>query len=242
MRFIQTLFIACLLLSFVPKASAQDYYSQPNKTDTTIPESIIRFTDYFVSFNGSLVADSNTIDKNGFGFGTFIRFRAGKRFEPRIGLAFNSVKQFKKNMYTVHNYRIENVTYNMGFVSIPFNLRLNFGKETVFFIEGGGFVSYNVFSRSSGTRHFTAFDESTGKIEDFYQDYHGEAGDRNDWGLDAGLGLKFPLKKHKVYIRAGYSHGFNDLYPYQNNLYNRYYSVSLGFEKNGKINLDWIGL
>ena len=168
--------VTALIFITANHANSQ-FGDQPNKVDTTIPESIIRFTDYFVSFNGSTVADSNTIDKSGFGFGTFIRFRPGKRFEPRVGFAFNSVNQFKKRMYTVDNYRIENVTYNLGFISLPVNFRFNFGKETVFFVEAGGYFAYNVFSRAKGTKHFEAFDTGDGQIQDFNQEYRGEVGE-----------------------------------------------------------------
>lgn len=211
-----------------------------HKVDTTIPESIIKFTDLMVSYNGTLVDDENTSNGHGLGIAGFIRFPFDNGLEPRFGLAYNRTTQFKNLMYARDNYFLTDVKYQLGFFSLPIMLRYNMGEFTQFFVEAGGFVSLSAHSRSRGTEHFEQFNETTGEVENYTRDFKGEAGNRNNYGFQLGLGLKFPVNAHKAYVRLGYHHGFNDLYPFEQYLYNRYFNISVGFEKNGKLDFEWL--
>jgi hypothetical protein len=88
----------------------------------------------------------------------------------------------------------DNATFTGNGIEIPLALQFNFGGDTKFFINAGGYATYTLGGSQSGTA-----------IPSITYDYTGVSfGDRTDYGAILGLGVKFNQALF-IEARANYS-------------------------------------
>lgn len=184
------------------------------------------FNEFCVSINRTNVQNQFTKDRNGFGLGVYHSFRADKKFNPIFGLEFNRTSQFFTSINQGHFAHSTDVTYTYSCLSIPFGFRYSIGSKTKIFIETGGFVDIVLAAREKGTQHNYApinnqynytkneFDKKT-KLSDTY-------------GIYLGLGVRVPISNYELVIKPEYKFAFNSLYSYKDEIYNRYFKLSVG--------------
>ncbi len=91
----------------------------------------------------------------------------------------------------------DNGTETISGIEIPLALQLNFGNDTKFFVNAGGYAKYALSGSSSSS--------IGGVKQSFTNNYSGVAfGDRTDYGAILGLGVKFNQALF-IEARANYS-------------------------------------
>ncbi len=189
------------------------------------------FDEYSISLNRTTAFfDDNTLNRMGFGLGTYFNFRPEKKFNLKIGFEYNYTSQEKIRIYEKPNTYYNNVKFNMGYISFPFLFRLNFGSDKKIFIELGVFADVFLHGKESG--EYQDFGTSTttefsNKMRRFSDNY--------GWSLGIGAKLPFPVKNHKLIIKADYKLGLNsyEYYRYYE-MYNWYYRISFGLIREHK--------
>lgn len=92
----------------------------------------------------------------------------------------------------------DNIKYSSSGIEIPLALQLNFGGDTKFFINAGGYANYELSSTGSGVVSGVTLPKTDAN-------YTGVSfGDRTDYGAIFGLGVKFNQALF-IEARANYS-------------------------------------
>ncbi len=184
------------------------------------------FNEFSLSINKTNVQNLNTSNMLGFGLGVYQSFMTDKKFNPKFGLEFNRTSQFFTSINQGHFAHSTDVTYTYSCLSIPFGFRYSIGSKTKIFIETGGFVDIVLAAREKGTQNNyvpinnqynytkSEFDKKT-KLSDTY-------------GVYLGLGVRVPVSNHELVIKPEYKFAFNSLYSNKDEIYNRYFRLSVG--------------
>lgn len=184
------------------------------------------FNEFSLSINKTNVQNLNTSNMLGFGLGMYHSFMPDKQFNPMFGLEFNRTSQFFTSINQGHFAHNTDVTYTNSCLSIPLGFRYNVGSKTKLFIETGGFVDIILAARERGTQHNyvpinnqynytkSEFDKKT-KLSDTY-------------GVYLGLGVRVPISNNELVIKPEYKYAFNSLYSNKDEIYNRYFRLSVG--------------
>jgi hypothetical protein len=212
-------FLIILILSlFIITAFGQD------KTNFFLDE-------FSASVNRTNIKNDNTSDRYGFGTGAYHSFLSGKKINLIFGTEYNRTSHFIKNMYEGHFANSTDLTYNINCISIPVGLRINVGKITKFLIETGGYADLIISSNRKGTMHTYLPDSNYHLVnKNFKIDEKVELS--NTVGVYFGIGLRIPISKNELIIKIEYKFGLNELYSYMDDIYNRYFRLTVGFKIN----------
>jgi hypothetical protein len=189
------------------------------------------FDEVNVSFNRTNLNNSNTENRNGFGVGLYHSFFSNDRANLTFGLEYNRTNQFKKYLYESRYTHTTDMTYNMHVVSIPVGLRINAGRKIKVFLETGFYADLMIKSRRSGMMH-TNYPRDTGVVVNEVYHVNEKVKLPNSVGLYAGLGIRIPVSRFELILRPDYKYGLNKLYSYRDDIYNRYWRITLGFKLN----------
>ncbi len=219
-----TLFKTLSLLLILTPFALFSQENENNKTDE-VPEVDLFFNEFTVSANMSMVQNSNT--KNGFGggFGIYRSWRNDKIVNIVHGIEYNYTSQTKNRIYEGSSYAYyDNALIKMHNISIPVAVRFTFGQSTKLFIETGAFMDFNVSDRRKGVYKTTDGDGIPMDVvvdEDANLDFF-------NYGFNAGLGARVPVKGLDLLFKVDYKFGIPDLYRFDEKVYNRYLRFSFG--------------
>lgn len=188
------------------------------------------FDEANISFNRTDLEDDNTENRSGFGLGVYHSFFAKSRVNINFGVEYNRTNQFKKNMYVGHYAHSTDISYNLNMVSFPVGIRLNIGNKMKVFLEAGGYADLMIKSSSKGILH-TYIPDQNGQV--IYQDipFDGKADLSSVIGVYSGLGVRIPVSSFELVIKSDYKYGFNELYSRRDEIYNRYWRISVGIKQ-----------
>ena len=190
------------------------------------------FCDEFnVSVNRTTLQDENTEDRSGFGLGVYHSFMSDKKLNLVFGFEYNRTSQYKKTMYEGHFAHATDLTYNLNCISIPIGFRINIGSKTKVLIETGGFADLMINSNRTGTLH-TYFPDENNQVNYTESEIDEKAGLSNSVGFYIGLGVRIPIAGFGLIIKPDYKSGFNKLYSYQDDIFNRYFRINIGLKIN----------
>ena len=184
------------------------------------------FEEFYLSANRTIVNNLNTDDRFGFGLGAYHSFREDKKLDLIFGLEYNRTSQYKKSIYEGHFANSTDLTYNINCFSIPFGLRLNTGSRNLFYIETGGFADFVRSSNRTGTMHEYYPDENNQII---YTETEIDENVRlsDCVGFYMGIGVRIPISKFELIVKPDYKFGINELYSYQDDIFNRYFRINI---------------
>ena len=189
----------------------------------------ILLNEFTLSANRTRVADINTENRSGFGFGAYHVFFPGNANNIILGLEYNQVRFLKKSLYAGHFTEKIDFTYKSHFLSIPLGVRLNTGTSTKLFIEAGGFADIPVRSRRKGmviaTRPYHPGDKLPGPRESEEKARLGPS-----VGVYAGFGVCIPVSNSWLIIKPEYKYGFNNIHDSPGSLYCRYFRIAIGLK------------
>lgn len=143
-----------------------------------------------------------------------------------IGVGYDFTSQYKEEISGGRNSTLEDVTCYIHNLSFPINLRINFGQKIKFFPEIGFFPNFILYAKQKGV------------LRSWAQTIEGGTNTRNvnesilklsypNIGVAFGLGVKIPIQKIALVVKADYKWILNEFYD-EDNLYNRYYRLSVG--------------
>lgn len=115
------------------------------------------------------------------------------------------------------------VTYNLDNLGIPIYFRVNMGKKANFFLECGGFGEFIFSSAKEGSERLSRTIESMCLV---------------NCGISSGLGLRIPIDRYEILIKGDYKWGIRNTMGYHNDLYNRYWRLTVGFKINPRKNIN----
>lgn len=187
------------------------------------------FDEASISFNRTDLKDDNTENRNGFGLGVYHSFFAKSTINLTFGVEYNRTNQFKHSMYQGHYAHSTDITYNLNMISFPVGVRLNIGNKIKVFAEAGGYADLVIKSTRKGILH-TYLPDQNGQI--VYKDtpFDEKADLSNVIGVYSGLGVRIPVPWFELVIKTDYKYGFNDLYSNRDEIYNRYWRISVGIK------------
>lgn len=212
-----------LLLAFVPFSMfAQE--DESNKSDQ-LTEVDLFFNEFTVSANMTMINDPNTTNGFGGGFGIYRSWRNDKIVNIVHGIEYNYSSQRKDKVFEGSSYAYyNNALYKMHNISVPVAARFTFGEKTKLFLETGLFVDFNLSDRRVGVFNTTDQDGIPMEVEvneDANLDFF-------NYGFNAGLGTRIPIKGLDLLFKLDYKFGIPDLYRFDENFYNRYLRFSIG--------------
>ena len=181
------------------------------------------FREFQFSFNRAHVSSPN--DYISFGMGAYHYLFELNHLHFIFGLEYNRNSVYVEDLYNGHNSRLQDVTYIFHNVSIPLTFRLNIGERFGIFVEAGGYLDFNIYSRYHGKTFY--IDYQTGKTQTFYFDERIGI-PSPDYGPVFGGGIKFTAFHRKWIIKADYKLGMVPFWNYMDVLYNHYYRLSVG--------------
>ncbi|MEX1191311.1 MAG: outer membrane beta-barrel protein [Brumimicrobium sp.] len=157
------------------------------------------------------VSVNNTISVERFGVGLGVKhvFFKPKKINLISGMEYNLNRFEIDYFYEGHYAHSTDVFYTLHNLSIPLYFRLNFGNETKFFFETGGFLDFIFNASRSGTRHISSSNQTGEKEVEFNE--RASLYSTINYGGSMGVGLSFPLNKYRMFIKPDYKLGFVDL-------------------------------
>lgn len=144
--------------------------------------------------------NSKPLRNLGFSVDAFHIFRKNKRINVLLGIGFSTINCFfnyipgDMSSSKTHPYHYENEQNTSFNIVVPFFWRINFGKKTKFFIFQGVSASFGVLGIKKGIY----VKDYLNKERTVYK-FVGTAGLMG--GLDIGIGLTIPMKKHQLIVR-----------------------------------------
>lgn len=182
--------------------------------------------EFNLSVNSTTIANANTENRLGFGLGFNYVFRPDKKLNVVSGLEYDRTSIYTKHMITDRpDTYSDQMTYYLNNFSVPLVFRYNFFSNFGFFVEAGAFIDALIFSKMKG--NYTAYNHESGVSQSYgYKD----ASVKNfNYGTSLGIGFAIPVYNHNLLVKCDYKFGFRDIDEYDNNLYNRYVRLSIGF-------------
>jgi hypothetical protein len=140
----------------------------------------------------------------GFGVGAYNAFFNQKRCNLIVGVEYNAL--FKQYM------QLDVFKYFLSVVGIPVLCRVNIGKTVKFFVDAGAFFDPLFIVKS----------EVNEIRETIYY--------KPDFGLSLGVGLRIPVKKYEILIKADRKFSMGELIYLSPSIHNSYWSFAVGFK------------
>ena len=183
------------------------------------------------SANYSL-GDNNTV--NGFGFGVGIYKRVYKRSRVNVvyGVEFNRTNFQRKRVVLDDYSHKEDMQYKLNYLSVPVTARIHLGDiddlnkpshAPKFFFDLGLYVDVTCGTKREGT--LVVYSPDISDTLSFTEKYNSKV---PNLGVNAGMGIRIPVKFKYIIIKADYRHGLinqgraND--PFTNNYTRLYFS------------------
>jgi len=219
----QIISLSFLMLFSIPLFGQKGFLGQKDST--------CFFNEFTVSINRTAINDNNTENRSGFGAGIYHSSSDRKKVNFVFGFEYNRTSQFKEGMPESRWAHSSNVTLYINTISVPLSARVNFGKATKAFVEAGFYLEFNGKAKKEGTMSgFSPNEDLTGIIEYEY-DYSKKSDIKTlNFGPSLGVGLKIPLGKHKIIVKADYKYGVKNLSQYRSTILNRYFRLSMGYK------------
>lgn len=194
-------------------------------------DTLIFFNEFSGSVNQTVLNnDNNSESRLGFGFGAYLSGKSDKMFNLVVGFEYNGTKQFRKSVYGGRFSNSTDVTYSIRSISVPVLLRLNIGNNIKFFFETGIFLDIISGARKKGTNYIYIFDQNWHYAIKKSSFNEGAKIGSYNVGPSCGIGLKFPVSKHELIIKADYKLGILSWdQVYDNPLTSRYMRLQLGY-------------
>jgi len=189
------------------------------------------FKEFNVSVNRTTLQGANSENRYGFGLGAYHSLLPDKKINIVFGFEYNRTSQYIKFMYEGHFAHATDLTYNINCFSVPLGFRLNIGSKKRLFVETGGYVDLMINSNRVGTMHTYSPDENN-QINYTKTEIDEKVQLSNAVGLYVGLGVLIPISKIKLIIKPDYKFGINELYSYQDVIFNRYFRINIGIKIN----------
>lgn len=194
-------------------------------------DSTIFFNEFTVSINRTAVKDNNTENRFGFGAGVYHSSSDRKMVNFVFGFEYNRTSQFKEGMYESRFTHFTDLTCYIQSISLPLAARINFGRTTKFFVEAGFYLDINLKAVLDGTRHYFGPNEDWSGILITESEFRKETGVKTlNYGPSVGAGVKIPVAKHAILLKADYKYGIANLEEYHGTINNRYFRFMLGFK------------
>ena len=187
----------------------------------------IFFDEFSISVNRTNLKNYNTEDRFGFGIGAYHSFLSKNKVNLILGIEYNRSNQFKKYMYEGHFANSADLTYSLSCISIPMGIRINFGSKTKIFLATGGYADLVINSNRKGMM-YTYFPDQNNQVVNKEFQINEKAGLSNSVGVYFGVGFRIPISKYGLIIRPDYKFGLNTLYSDVDNIYNRYFRLTIG--------------
>jgi len=188
------------------------------------------FNEFNISLNKTNLSDDNTENRFGFGVSANRIMLEQKKINFVFGLEYNLTKQFKKKTYEGHYAHATDLEYILNNLSVPLNFRLNFGKNSRFFLETGAFVDLILSSQRKGKIHTYAPDENniiTYKVSDFKENARLSP---INYGIVSGIGLRVPFDKFELVFKPDYKLGLHELDSFKTSILNSYFRLNIGIK------------
>ncbi|MBN3034536.1 MAG: outer membrane beta-barrel protein [Bacteroidales bacterium] len=217
-RFRHAVLTASLLLTVCLQVRTQDRIS-------------FFFNEFSGSVNRTVMDDSNTNDRLGFGLGIYRSGSDSARFSPVFGVEFNRTSQFKEQISVDHLSFKTDMTYHISTISIPVVVRFRAGRHVRLIIDAGVYLDLCVGGSEQGTFHswYPGPVTPPGSMRESMYD-HKTNGYGHNYGPSGGAGVMFPLSGHHIIIKADYKYGLNSLLETGDQIYNRYVRVAAGMK------------
>ncbi len=181
-----------------------------------------------ISANRTLLENQNTKNGNGFGIGLYQYILDNEKTNLTFGLEFNMTSQLIKSMYHGHSGHTTDVEFYFYWFSIPLTTRIYFGERVKFFVEPGIFIDIPIYSREKGTLHiYSLNDDNQIEYTETEYDYKSNEADFN-YGLSLGLGIIIPISNVNLIIKPDYKLGLKSIGYSRENIYNRYFRITVG--------------
>ncbi len=206
------------ILAWVFSLSAASYGQQDND---------FFFNEVYLSVNRTSLFDDNTENRLGFGVGAHHVFRPEKRWQIVLGFEFNQTNQFKKRVYAGRFENLKNVTYTYNCLSTPLGLRVYPVAGKKVFLEAGAFGDLVLRATKSGTAE-RYMPTGLGDIQRSVRKVEGNADLANTVGCFGGIGVRVPVGRAHLNLKADYKFAFNPLYWYAGKIQNRSVRISVG--------------
>jgi hypothetical protein len=117
------------------------------------PYSKFFFNECSLSLNRTMLHDSNTENRNGFGLGIYRSVLDSAAVRLVFGVEFNKTEQFRKKIPGSHLHYSRDVTTTHNNVSIPVSARLFPLKNIKLYLEAGLFLDLIVSHTTKGTSY-----------------------------------------------------------------------------------------
>ncbi len=161
-----------------------------------------------ISVNQTYVADDNTEDRMGFGFGAYHISRTQSAARLLVGLEYNQTNQFKQRVITGRLSDESNIDYRFHEITSPIGVRFQFGGETQFLADLGGTLGLIVNSTEKGTLNYldTSGPGNPERREKTFEDKSVNGPLLGSW---VGVGIKIPVQNVNVILRSDFRYNFN---------------------------------
>ncbi len=166
------------------------------------------FNEFFVNVNSTVVADDNTENRMGFGFGAYHISRKESIARLLVGLEYNQTNQFKQKVITGRLSDESNIDDRFHEITSPIGVRFQLGGETQFLADLGGSLGLIVNSMENGTLNYidTSGPGNPERRETTFDDKSVNGIVLGSW---MGIGIKVPVGNVKVILRSDIRYNFN---------------------------------
>jgi len=186
------------------------------------------FNEITLSVNRTMIDNSNSEGKFGFGAGLYRTWMDSSWFNLVTGISYNKTSQFRNSAFIgSHFSSVSDITFNIHSVSIPVLLRFNVGQKTKLFFEIGQFLEFDIAGNSHATYTtqlpYSASTTITIKEKLSLTPING--------GFIGGIGTNIPIGKIRLLIKADYQFAFAGHHFGEETILNRYVRLSIGLRK-----------
>lgn len=188
------------------------------------------FNEFTISLNKTLPWDDNTESRYGFGVGITRVMREQKKMNFVFGFEYNLTQQLKKTTYEGRYAHATDVEYTLNNLSVPLNIRLNFGTNTRFFVEAGAFADLILSSKRKGKKYIEIVEGHT-VISSKVADFKGKGNlSHINYGVAGGIGVSVPFDKFELIIKPDVRLGLHELDSFSTSFLNSYIRLNIGIK------------
>jgi len=195
------------------------------------PNSKLFFNEFTLWGNRTMLYESNTENRNGFGLGIYRSIRDSSAMRLVFGVEFNKTELFRKKIPGSHLHYSRDVTITYNNVSIPVSARLFPLNNIALFLEAGLFLDLIVSKRKKGTFYEWRPSQADppGYMHASYEEIKfGYSG--ADFGFSGGLGYIIKVRRCSLVVKADYKYGLKSQFLDNTDFTNRYIRLMAGLK------------
>ena len=182
---------------------------------------------FYLSPNFTLVQNSNTENRAGFGAGAALSWPAESRVQLIMGVEYNQTRQFKAVEEFTERATYFTTTYTMYGISQPITGRVYLGRWQNWFLEGGGYLDFNIGGRLEG--FYQLRDEDTGNVVEVQRYTTQRAGWRRATpGVCMAVGFRDYIGNILVHVKPEIKYSGEKIWDGPEDFYNSYVRISAG--------------